>query len=335
MKVRFFTSLLFLLAVSCEQDNLAPIATFSCFPREGNIWTLFDLDAGASDDPDGLKPLLQFRWDTNGDGKWETPFGPYEIFSSKYDVPGDYVIRLEVMDSHEGVSSREFTIHIDSLHHMTDPRDGQVYPVVKLGSYWWMARNLNIGQLIVPPQRQATNGQIEKYHYPAADPDGLNGGLYSWAELTEGGNPPGTGNICPPGWRIPSDDDWRNMLSVFRWAANRLSQTYQITNVKFVPDQRVTHDNYQTDGAVWRLLRETGSAGFDVVPLGYCDPDGFFGERDYYFPGKTSTFWTSTAYGDYAIRVRLYMTDNHVGDVFRFADHPGFAFSVRCVKESL
>jgi len=335
MKIRIIVLLLLPFAISCEPDNLAPDAIFTCSPPEGNVKTLFDLDATASVDPDGLKNLLVFRWDYNGDGQWDTPFGPNRISSCQFPEPGIYTIRLEVKDTYEAVTASVFTVTVDSLHHLTDPRDGQVYPVIRLGSNWWMGRNLNIGQPVDPSAGLSDNGIVEKYVYPADDPGSLNGGLYTWAEMMGYSENEGSRGICPPDWHIPTDSDWRNMLSVFRAAAQHHLQSYQIYGEKWVPDQQVTYDNYLSDGALWRLLKESGSTGFDAVMLGYRDPDGNFSDRDYHFPGKTATFWTSTISGDYAIRVRLYQTDDHDGDIFRLADNRRFAFSVRCVRESL
>jgi uncharacterized protein (TIGR02145 family) len=335
MKIRIAILLLPFLVISCEPENSAPVARFSCYPPEGNIKTLFDLDAGDSYDSDGLKSLLLYRWDFNGDGQWDMPFGRWKIYSCRYSAPGDYEIILEVKDTYNAVASEKFTIHVDSLHQITDPRDGQVYPVVKVGTYWWLGRNLNIGRRVEPTDLLTNNGLIEKYVYPVDDPDSLNGGLYTWSEMMAYGYYEDSQGICPPGWHVPSDKDWNNMLSVFRvaWIPHPLA--YNIVGEKWVPDQQVIHDNYRSVGAVWRLLRETGSTGFDIIPLGYRDPDGAFSDRDYYFAGKTATFWTSTMSGDFAIRVRTYQTDRRDGDIFRFADNRRFAFSVRCVKESL
>jgi len=335
MKIRIFVLLLASLVISCEPENTAPLAVFSCNPPEGNVKTLFDLDARASIDPDGLKSLLEFRWDYNGDGVWDTPFGPYRISSCSFPVPGNYEIRLEVKDTYEASTLSTFLIRVDSLHHITDPRDGQVYPVIKLGSCWWMGRNLNIGKSIETSKVPQNDGQIEKYVYPAEDQDSLNGGLYTWPEMMGYEFIAGAQGICPPGWRLPTDDDWRNMLSVFRWTAPREILAYQITGEKFVVDQKVTHDSYKTEGAIWRLLRETGNTGFDAIMLGYRDPDGVFSDRDYHFQGRTASFWTSTEFAGNAIRVRLYQTENHEGDIFRFADNRNYAFSVRCIKETL
>ncbi len=335
MKVRFSLFFLLIFSFACERENNPPQAQFTCSPSIGNVKTIFDLDASASIDPDGLKTLLTYRWDVNCDGKWDMDFGPWKFFNCSFQVPGIYGVRLEVKDSFGAISSYVYTVIVDSLHSITDPRDGQVYPVVKIGSYWWFARNLNIGKKLEASEQLANNGVIEKYIYPGSDSDNLYGGLYTWDEAMAGEIIEGTTGICPPGWHIPSNNDWKNMLSVFRNESPPRAFSYKISNVRFVPDQTVIHDNYLQAGAVWRLLRETGSTGFDVIPVGFRDPDGVFGYKDYHFPGKTASFWTSSSYGNSRIRVRMYANGTSDGDVFKFADNPEFAFSIRCVKESL
>ncbi|MCD4734474.1 MAG: hypothetical protein K8R53_00390, partial [Bacteroidales bacterium] len=62
-----------------------------------------------------------------------------------------------------------------------DPRDGQTYNTILIGSQCWMAENLNIGTMINGSQNMNDDGIIEKYCY------GNNtsrcdeyGGLYQW-----------------------------------------------------------------------------------------------------------------------------------------------------------
>jgi uncharacterized protein (TIGR02145 family) len=332
MKFRKLAPIIFLFVCSCTPENQAPRAEFSCSPEAGSIRTLFDLNASESYDPDGLKNLLRFRWDLDGDGNWDTPFGSFFSRSCSFSEPGIYTIRMEVIDTEGGTAQSSFSIHVDSLHHMTDPRDGQVYPVIRLGSNWWMGRNLDIGTVLDPSVDPSNNGIIEKFVYPGGPHADLYGGLYTWAEMMNYGYEEGSRGICPPGWRIPTDSDWKDLFSLFR--AQRVTQavTYWITGEKFIPDQKVVHNNYQTAGAVEKLLLDTGGTGFDAVLAGYRDPDGGFSDRDYHFTGHTTTFWSSTLSGDNAIRVRLYRDENTDSDVIRFADNRRYAFSVRCVR---
>jgi uncharacterized protein (TIGR02145 family) len=69
----------------------------------------------------------------------------------------------------------------------TDPRDGQVYNIVRIGNQVWFAQNLNY----------ATENSICLFD----DPDNCEkyGKLYRWYEK---------GEFCPGGWHVPSNEDW-------------------------------------------------------------------------------------------------------------------------------
>ncbi len=70
---------------------------------------------------------------------------------------------------------------------LTDPRDGQTYPTVNINGLTWMAKNLNY----------ATQDSWCYLELPALCAKA--GRLYTWEAA---------GNACPPGWRLPSDEEW-------------------------------------------------------------------------------------------------------------------------------
>ena len=87
---------------------------------------------------------------------------------------------------------------------------GQNYSTVKIGDQCWMAENINIGNQINGVNDQTQNGIIEKYCF---NDDPLNcqayGGLYQWNEMMQYYTMPGSQGICPSGWHLPTDEEWK------------------------------------------------------------------------------------------------------------------------------
>jgi len=88
--------------------------------------------------------------------------------------------------------------------------EGQIYTTIQILNQCWLKDNLNIGIMINGVDDMADNNTIEKYCF---DDDPANcitfGGLYQWNEMMQYVTTPGTQGICPSGWHIPTDEEWK------------------------------------------------------------------------------------------------------------------------------
>ncbi|MFO7658523.1 MAG: FISUMP domain-containing protein [Bacteroidales bacterium] len=107
----------------------------------------------------------------------------------------------------------------------TDPRDGNVYKIVTIGSQIWMAENLRY----LPGVASSSSGSNTNTRYYVYDYNGMNvsvakattnyqtyGVLYNWPAAMAGAsssssNPSGVQGICPVGWHLPSDAEWTQL----------------------------------------------------------------------------------------------------------------------------
>lgn len=196
-----------------------PVALFTVEPDMGFVNTSFSFDASESYDNEDPPEVLQVRWDFNGDDTWDTDWDSDKTSEYIYTTPDEYDVKLEVKDSDEntGEASHSVTVVEESgggspcpgTPTVTDA-DGNVYNTVLIGEQCWMKENLKVGTTISGEDEMLDNGEIEKYCY---DDDEANcelyGGLYQWDEMMQYVTSEGAQGICPEGWHIPTDDEWK------------------------------------------------------------------------------------------------------------------------------
>ncbi len=193
---------------------------------------------------------------------------------------------------------------------LVDPRDDKEYETIDLAGTCWMARNLDIGARIDSSEGQFDQEVIEKYCYDD-DPAmcDVYGGLYQWNQAMDYSNEEGAQGICPDGWRIPSDDEWKE-----------LEMFLGMTEV-------------EADSTGWRgegageALKEGGSSGFEGL-LGGAWRTTFFSAIDAY-----GYWWTSSNPAESMYPWRRCLRAQG-GDVARYDTFPSsFGLSVRCVLD--
>ncbi len=181
----------------------------------------------------------------------------------------------------------------------TDPRDGQTYKTVKIGSQIWMAENLNyefLDSYCVDDDRE----NLKKY-----------GRLYTYKSAQV---------ARPDGWHIPSKEEWDKLEKFVADTLFRGDKDY----VGYALKSRSGWEEYEDEG---KPGNGSDAFGFGALPAGYRSGDGTFAgvlERAY--------FWSSTESGAYYAFYRKLYYDVTV--LFTHGNNKDNAMSVRCVKDS-
>jgi uncharacterized protein (TIGR02145 family) len=182
----------------------------------------------------------------------------------------------------------------------TDSRDGKTYSAVLIGTQCWMAQNLN-NNTVFP---------ADCYDGNAANCS-IYGGLYNWFAAMNGSVLEGATGICPPGWYIPSDDEWGTLI----W---------------FLGGVNIAGDYLKEAGtAHWASpnMGATNLSGFTALPGGR-------GYTDYFVELKSKAyFWSSSrdVYDD-TKAYSVYLSYNNSVISGSYSNRTINRFSVRCIK---
>ena len=76
--------------------KIAPRASFTWSPRTPGVGDTVALDA--RDSTPGSHPVTGYRWDFDGDGRYETPWSPSPDATDTFDAPGRRTVALQIRD---------------------------------------------------------------------------------------------------------------------------------------------------------------------------------------------------------------------------------------------
>lgn len=178
---------------------------------------------------------------------------------------------------------------------LVDPRDDQVYATTTIGKLEWTAENMRYA-LTGSRCYGGRESNCQQY-----------GRLYSYDQSED---------VCPPGWRLPSDDDFLALEKSLGMSSRDLDiLKYTAVRGKGIGDK----------------LKDP--SGFHAQPAGYWNK-----KRRYQALGDRTYYWTSTELKDgYVVRRRInWVADRKrypdITTVARFQNPTGsFHISVRCV----
>ena len=200
--------------------------------------------------------------------------------------------------------------------------EGQIYHTIQIFSQCWLKENLNVGIMIDGSQDQTDNGIKEKHCY---DDDPANcsiyGGLYAWDEMMQYSSQQGIQGICPPGWHLPADEEWK----VVEGATDSL---FGIGD----PEWDIFSSSRGYDvGKNLKATNHWAGNGNGVDLYGFSGlPGGYRGGMNYFdYLTDDGWWWSSTAISDILAWDR---TLDSGPEVFRAQDYQGIGISVRCLR---
>ncbi len=202
--------------------------------------------------------------------------------------------------------------------------DSNIYNTVLIGAQCWMAENLNIGTMINGSSNQTNNDTIEKYCYNnEADSCDVYGGLYQWDEMMQYVITEGTQGICPTGWHLPGDEEWKILEGTVDSQYPVGDPQWDNTGERGVDAGK----NLKSTSGWFNNGNGTDFFGFGALPGGGCDSNGSFTYLGY------GGYWWSSSESEVTYawdRYLGYGNDGTGRDYFSKTD----GFSVRCLKDN-
>jgi uncharacterized protein (TIGR02145 family) len=181
---------------------------------------------------------------------------------------------------------------------LTDLRDNKQYPTVKIGTQCWMAKNLDYGSQIPSTAMQRDNCVIEKYCYADNMANcASEGGLYQWDELMRYENAPAPQGFCPPGWHVPTENDWATLFNF-----------------------------YTSNGFAGSPLKSGGYSGYNALLSGTR-----FDNVNWFFTGFAGFLWSSTSHA--ADKAWAHAMNTYNPSVSSYPSSRTHALNLRCLKD--
>ena len=308
--------------ITVSELVVAPVAEF-----EASATTITEGESITFTDQSTNVPT-SWSWDF-GDGGTSTVQNP----SHTYTTAGAYTVSLTATNT-AGTDSETKSNYI--LVNLIDI-DGNVYETIEIGGQIWMAENLRTthyadGTAI--PYVESNQAWLDltatDQAYCWFDNSDTNrdiyGGLYTWAASMNGAsssssNPSGIQGVCPDGWHLPSDAEWKELeiyLGMSQGEADAQGPRGSDEGGK-LKESGTSHWSRPNAGA-------TNESGFTALPGGFRSYIGSFAHLRY-----RAHFWTATEDPFLTAWYRALITGYATVD--RYGEQKDTGYSVRCVRD--
>jgi uncharacterized protein (TIGR02145 family) len=237
-------------------------------------------------------------------------------------IQGSEVIRAVI------TASEDFHFNItEGLPCLSIPMmvfEGEEYKTVAIGEQCWFKRNLNRGTFLIGIYDMSDDGVVEKYCYNNLEINCKDyGGLYQWDELMNYSTTPGCKGICPEGWHIPTDEDFKILEGAADSYFGYPHAEWDMT------DWRGTDVGFHLKSTSGWFSNGNGDnlVGFSALPAGFRSTNGSFD-----LAGEYCYFWFSSTMPDNDAWSRFINLSHQ--DIYRWDYDRDIGFPVRCVMDN-
>jgi uncharacterized protein (TIGR02145 family) len=207
---------------------------------------------------------------------------------------------------------------------MVSDVEGNIYPTVVIGSHRWMGINLrtahyqNGDPIPYVPDNASWTGQLTgawSLYGTDAGYDQVTGKLYNWYTMID------PRNVCPTGWHVPGDDEWKDLELALGMPNDQLDDIGVRGMDANVGGQMKAFTIWATPNAG----AAEGSA-FNGLPGGQRTLSG-----QYLYMENQGHWWTATEKDTSNAWSRMLKFDN--SGVSRGGYPKGVGYSIRCVQD--
>ena len=218
--------------------------------------------------------------------------------------------------------------------------DGNTYNTVQIGSQCWMKENLRTTRYAnyteIPLGNTTSND--DPYRYAPNNNENnvaTYGYLYNWAAVMHGAssssaNPSGVQGVCPTGWHVPSDAEWKQMEMAVGMSQSDAENSGWRGDIAAKLSGNIGWTPSPNANAAGNLSApDRNSSGFSALPAGWIAGDYY----DFFSFG--ATFWSATEddMNDIVWDEWERSISYCEATVGRVHQTPDYGLSVRCLRD--